>query len=100
LCALGLIALFLAYFRPSAVTIKTMFWSMVLITICSSIGFYEHMANNLAFHLEIAPNATTWELILATLEGANPVLAPGILTLGAAIGLAAIYKHPLLERSK
>ena len=30
-------------------------------------------------------------------EGANPVLAPGILMLGAVIALMAIYKHPLLE---
>jgi len=55
------------------------------------------MANNLAFHREIAPNATTWALIMATLEGANPVLAPGILMLGAVIALAAIYKHPFLK---
>jgi len=32
-------------------------------------------------------------LIKATLEGENPVLAPGILLLGAVIGLAAIYQY-------
>jgi hypothetical protein len=100
LCALGLLTLFLAYFRPGRGTIKVMQGSMVVIAICSFVGFYEHMVNNLAFHMEIAPNTTTWELILATLEGANPVLAPGILTLGAVIGLAAIYKHPALETDK
>jgi hypothetical protein len=58
---------------------------MIIIAICSLIGFYEHMANNLAFQMEIQPNATISEFIWATLEGANPVLAPGILTLGAVI---------------
>jgi hypothetical protein len=98
LSALGLITLGFAYFRPGRATITAMQWSMVVIAVCSLIGFYEHMLNNFAFRLEIAANSTTWELIRATLEGANPVLAPGILTLGAVIGLSAIYKHPALER--
>jgi hypothetical protein len=67
-----------------------------VIAICSLIGFYEHMSNNLAFQMEIQPNATTGEYIQAMLEGANPVLAPGILTLGAVIGLAATYQHRML----
>jgi hypothetical protein len=98
LCGLGLITLTLAYFRPSNGSVKTMYWSMIVIGACSFIGFYEHMANNLSFWLEIQPKATTWELIVATLNGGIPVLAPGILLLGAVIGLAATYQHPLLER--
>lgn len=46
---------------------------------------------------EIRPNATMQQSIIATLEGANPVLAPGILTLGAVIGLAATYQHEILD---
>ena len=97
LSGLGLLTLSLAYFRPNRGTITTLRWSMIVIAACSLIGVYEHMANNLGFRMEIQPNATTWELILATLEGANPVLAPGILMLGAVIGLAAMYQHPVLE---
>ena len=97
LCGLGLITLAIAYFRPSHTTVNTMRWSMIVIGVCSFIGFYEHMANNLSFWLEIQPNATTWELIVATFNGGIPILAPGILLLGAVIGLAAIYQHPLLE---
>ena len=94
----GLIALLLAYFRPSPATIKFLRWSMVVIGLCSLIGIYEHMSNNLGFQMEIQPNSTTWELVLATLEGANPVLAPGILMLGAAIGWTAVYGQSFLER--
>ena len=97
LSGLGLITLAIAYFRPSHRTLMGMRWSMLVIGACSFIGFYEHMVNNYGFWLEIKPNATTWDLIKATFEGANPVLAPGILMLGAVIGLMAIYKHPLLE---
>ena len=70
---------------------------MIVIGLCSLIGIYEHMANNLGFQMEIQPNATFLELALATVEGANPVLAPGILALGAAIGWTAAYQHPALE---
>ena len=97
LSGLGLITLCLAYFRPSPGTIAALRWSMIVIAACSLIGVYEHMANNLGFRMEIQPNATTWELVLATLEGANPVLAPGILMLGAVIGWASVYQHPALE---
>jgi phosphoglycerol transferase MdoB-like AlkP superfamily enzyme len=97
LSGLGLITLALAYFRPGRRTMALLRWFMIIIAACSLIGVYEHMANNLGFRIEIQPNATTWELILATLEGANPVLAPGILMLGAVIGVAATYQHPALE---
>lgn len=33
------------------------------------------------------------------MKGGIPVLAPGILTFGGVIGLAATYKHPSLEKS-
>jgi hypothetical protein len=95
----GLIVLSLAYFRPNTMTINILRWSMIVIGLCSLIGIYEHMANNLGFQMEIQPNATSWELIMATFEGANPVLAPGILMLGAAIGWTAAYGHSTLENN-
>ena len=97
LSGLGLVTLSLAYFRPRRQTINLLRWSMIVVALCSLIGIYEHMANNLGFQMEIQPNATVWELIIATLEGANPVLAPGILMLGAAIGWTAAYQYSPLE---
>lgn len=97
LSALGLTTLALVYFRPSRTTLVATRWAMILIGVCSFIGFYEHMSINYRFRLEVQPNAATWDLLKATLEGSNPVLAPGIILLGAVIGLAAIYRHPLLE---
>jgi hypothetical protein len=95
----GLITLSMAYFRPNPRTIKVLRWSMIVIGLCSLIGIYEHMVNNFGFQLEIQPNSTVWELITAMLEGANPVLAPGILALGAAIGWTAAYQHSALEHN-
>jgi hypothetical protein len=93
----GLIVLALAYFKPGQTTLNLLRWSMVIIGLCSLVGIYEHMENNLGFQMEIQPNATPLELIMATLEGANPVLAPGILMLGAAIGWTAAYGHAALK---
>jgi hypothetical protein len=70
---------------------------MIIIAAASLIGFYEHLAGNYAFWLDIQPNATTWEFIAASLKGSNPVMAPGILTLGGVIGWTATYKHPSLQ---
>lgn len=97
LSGLGLITLGMAYFRPSRSNLLVLRWAMIIIAVCSLIGFYEHMANNLAFQMEIQPNATTSEFLWSMLEGANPVLAPGILTLGAVIGMAATYQHQMLD---
>ncbi len=97
LSLLGLITLALAYFRPNRTTLIGLRWAMIVIGLCSFIGFYEHMSGNYHFWLEVKPSSTTWELVKATLEGENPILAPGILLLGSAIGLVAIYRHPLFE---
>lgn len=97
LCGLGLVSLAFVYFRPSPSSLRLLRRSMMLIGLCSLIGFYEHMALNYRFWLEVYPDAAIWDLVTATLGGENPVLAPGILLLGAAIGLAAAYQHPLLE---
>jgi hypothetical protein len=97
LSALGLITPAIVYFRPSRGSVIGMRWSMIVIGTCSFIGLYMHAAGNYGFWVEIQPDATAWELIRGTLAGGNPFLAPGILLLGAAVGLAAIYRHSLLE---
>lgn len=97
LCGLGLAMLGIAFFRPSHATISTLRWSLLVIGVCSLIGFHQHMWTNYSFWREIQPEASTWELIVATVNGGVPVLAPGILLLGAIIGLTAVYCHPLLD---
>lgn len=99
LCAFGLIILGMTYFRPSAGTYKSLRWSMIIIGALSFIGFFMHIYTNYSFWLEIQPEATATELLTNTLNGGIPILAPGILLLGAVIGLTATYQHPLLEKT-
>ena len=97
LCGLGLAMLGGAFFRPSRATVSALRGSLLIIGVCSLIGFHQHMWTNYSFWREIQPEASTWELIVATVNGGVPVLAPGILLLGAIIGLTAVYRHPLLD---
>lgn len=97
LCGVGLLSLTVAYLQPSRGSVRALRWSMLVIGVCSFIGFYQHLWTNYSFWIEIQPDASTWELTVATFNGGVPVLAPGILILGALIGLVAIYRHPLLE---
>lgn len=90
----GLAVIAFAYARPGRNSMSLLRWTMVTVASCSLIGFYEHMHNNYTFWLEIQPNTTTAELIKATLTGGIPVLAPGILLLGAVLGWLAVYNEP------
>jgi hypothetical protein len=71
---------------------------MLLVAAGAMYGVYNHAWNNFAFEREINPKAGVGEMILAALGGANPLLAPGILAVAAAVALAASYYHPALER--
>ncbi|MBZ0295476.1 MAG: hypothetical protein K8L99_23150 [Anaerolineae bacterium] len=98
LCALGLLAVGAVYFRPSRRTIYFLRAVMILVGLGSLLGIFLHLNGNLTFELEIRPNATAGEVVMDALMGADPLLAPGILALGAALALAATYYHPQLTK--
>jgi hypothetical protein len=99
LCGLGLIAVFVALLRPRRTSLLGLRACMGLLVLGSFLGVYLHIESNLGFHRELHPNASTGELLLGALGGANPLLAPGILALTAALAVAATYYHPSLRAS-
>jgi hypothetical protein len=94
LCGLGVLAVVGVVFSPTPITLWFLRGSMVLATVGSLLGMYEHLAGNFAFELEIRPNATHQEVVMDALHGANPLLAPGVLAIAAIIALIATYHHP------
>lgn len=96
LCGIGLLSLALALLRPRRAVLLTLRGCMVLIVAGGLFGVYEHVSNNITFLLEIQPNATTAEVLNKALGGANPLLAPAMLTLAAVMALTATYYHPAL----
>lgn len=97
LCGLGLVAIFVAMLRPRRAALLGLRACMGLLVLGSFIGVYLHLEGNLGFQRELHPNATTGDLLMGTLGGANPLLAPGILALTAALAIAATYQHPALR---
>lgn len=98
LCGLGMLAALAALFRPRRATVMALRVCMGVVACGSLYGVYEHIVNNIAFQREIDPQANTPQMILSALGGANPLLAPGILAVAAALALAVTYRHPALHK--
>lgn len=97
LCGLGLVAIMVVLLYPQRLTLLSLRGCMALVALGSLFGIYEHLEHNLAFELEIRPNAVVGDIFMDALAGANPLLAPGILALAAILAVAATYYHPALE---
>ncbi len=91
LCGLGLLALAAVWKRPGAGSVLALRGIMTVIALGSLLGVYEHIAGNIAFVREIHPHASTATLVQAAVTGGAPLMAPGILTIGAAVAIAATY---------
>ncbi|MBI1259958.1 MAG: hypothetical protein GC204_21020 [Chloroflexi bacterium] len=100
LCALGLIAVTAALLRPQRKTLLVLRVSMIIVALGGVVGVATHLLNNYEFEQEIRPTAALADLIVATLKGANPLLAPGVLIFGALIALLATYGHPALAKTE
>ena len=99
LCTLGIGAVVLVLARPQRRTIRLLRVIMGLVALGGLFGIFEHLEHNLEFAVEIQPNASTSELIVEGLMGANPLLAPGILAGLALLAIAATYYHPALHEA-
>lgn len=91
LCGIGLLALAALKLRPTRPVILAIQGVMLVIAAGSLFGVYEHVTGNLEFVHEVRRNADRMTVIIDTLQGGAPVLAPGILAIGAIITLAATY---------
>lgn len=99
LCAAGIVVVFLAWWRPSRGALQALRGVMALLVLGSLIGVYEHIESNLEVVREVQPTAAASTVLLKTLTGAAPMLAPGILALVALLAIAATYYHPALSGS-
>lgn len=69
-----------------AVARKTHQAIMVIVLAGSVLGVYLHLSHNYQFEREIRPTVPARELIMDTLQGGNPLLAPGVLGIAAVLG--------------
>jgi hypothetical protein len=69
---------------------------MLIVALGALLGGYEHWAGNVEYALETHAGAALSDVLINVLQGASPLLAPGILGLAAVLGIAATYAHPAL----
>ena len=92
LCGLGLLVMAWAWLRPQRIATFALIGVMVLTMGASFFGMWEHFEGNRAFTLERRPTASGWYLLRHSLQGGAPLLAPGILIVGAAVALAGTVR--------
>ena len=78
------------WFRTSPRIITTMKWLMGLTAIASALGVYFHVKANIAFVTDFHPDASFADIARGAFNGRDPILAPGILLLGAILGYLAV----------
>jgi hypothetical protein len=91
LCGLGLLTLAAAWLRPSRRNVLALRVVMVIVACGSLLGVYEHFMGNLEFDRETHPGQSTSSLFVAALTGGDPLLAPGVLAVAAAVAVASTY---------
>lgn len=73
---------------------------MTVVVAGSLLGIYEHLASNVEFESEMRPGAATMDVVVPALEGAAPLLAPGMLALTGVLAIGATYYHPALGKRR
>lgn len=77
--------------------IKTVFKSILLITALSGLyGGYLHLCANFEFEIEMTPTASNWDVLVESLSGALPTLAPFSMIVLALLG----YSYLILINQK
>lgn len=97
LCLLALAALAAIRLRPTPGGLRGARLALGLVFLGGMYGIWLHFAGNLAFESEIQPTMGTSELLGAALQGAAPLMAPGILLLIACLGWISTTGRPARE---
>ena len=82
-------------FSTHARSVRFLRICMTVVVLGSLFGIYEHVTGNIAFEREIHPDMSTGQAVWKGLQGANPLLAPGILAIAALLALSATYRNEI-----
>lgn len=94
LLALGLIGGSIVLRRTTPGTLKAFRILMALYVAIGGLGLWFHLSGNMEFALERDSTLTGVRLLLESVHGGTPILAPGALTQLGLLGLAYAFRHP------
>ena len=95
LIGIGCVTLAVLVITPAMTGLRVFQLTMWLFVASGAAGVLLHYQGNVAFEMELNPEATGWELFWESLKGATPALAPGTMTLLGVLGLAYTYRYPV-----
>lgn len=85
--------------RPSAITVRTLQGTLMLLLLAGAVGVALHFNGAAQFQLEIDPSLPPSALFAKVIRvHAPPMLAPASLVQLALVGLIHTYQHPRLAR--
>lgn len=96
LLVLGLILCAAVAARPTKPLVRALQGLMTAYLLASGAGIFFHLKSNAEFELELRPSMAGTELVVETLKGAMPALAPGAMAQLGLLGLLVSFRHPLL----
>ena len=82
--------------RPSRRGVRALQALAVSYVLAAGLGLYLHVQANVEFELELHPTMSGSELVVETLTGAIPALAPGAMAQLGLLGLIICFRHPAL----
>jgi hypothetical protein len=96
LLGLGLIDVAIVFRNTTPRTLKGFRILMALYIVIGGLGLWFHLAGNMEFALERDATLSGLRLLLESVHGGTPILAPGALTQLGLLGLAYAFRHPAL----
>ena len=100
LLALGIVSGGAVAVRPTRGLISAFRALMLLYLPASGLGLYLHLKSNVEFELEMRPSMAGGELVMESLTGAIPALAPGTMAQLGLLGLLVCFRHPRSRLTK
>ena len=96
---IGVFAVVALWAAPGRATVRAARIVGGVLVLAAVFGLWEHVEHNYQFEAEIRPAAELGELLVPSLFGGNPALAPGaVAVMGLLLGLATL-RDPRLASS-
>jgi hypothetical protein len=82
--------------KPGRAAVRALQGLMALYVGSGAVGIYFHLKANVEFELELHASAAGMDLVMESLRGAMPALAPGTMVQLGLLGLLMTFRHPAL----
>lgn len=99
LLALGLLAAGALAAKPTLGRVRALQVVALAQVLAAAVGIFLHVRSNVEFELELRPGVGGWPLVVETLRGAIPALAPGAMAQLGLLGLLVCFRHPAVARA-